>query len=90
MPSPSWPAARIVRGSSGWGPMIGKESGVAARKPDVLLFGSESAGVPGHVHAAATRRLRIPIRDDARSLNLAIAVAMATGEALRQTGGWPA
>jgi len=64
------------------------DAGFAA--DDVLLFGSESAGVPDHVHAAATRRLRIPIRDDARSLNLAIAVAIATGEALRQTGGWPA
>jgi len=64
------------------------DAGFAA--DDVLLFGSESAGVPGHVHAAAAQRVRIPIRDDARSLNLAIAVAMATGEALRQTGGWPA
>jgi tRNA (cytidine/uridine-2'-O-)-methyltransferase len=56
---------------------------------DVLLFGSESSGVPGHVHDAATQRLRIPIETDARSLNLAIAVAMAAGETLRQTGGWP-
>ena len=56
---------------------------------DVLLFGSESAGVPRHVHDSATQRLRIPIEADARSLNLAIAVAMAAAEALRQTGGWP-
>jgi len=57
---------------------------------DVLLFGSESAGVPPHVHDAAAQRVRIPIEAESRSLNLAIAVAMATGEALRQTGGWPA
>jgi tRNA (cytidine/uridine-2'-O-)-methyltransferase len=57
---------------------------------DVLLFGSESAGVPPHVHEAADVRLRIPIAADARSLNLATAVAIAAGEALRQTGGWPA
>ena len=57
---------------------------------DVLLFGSESAGVPAHVHEAAAIRVRIPIAADARSLNLAIACAMAAGEALRQTGGWPA
>jgi tRNA (cytidine/uridine-2'-O-)-methyltransferase len=58
-------------------------------RDDILLFGSEGAGAPQHVHDAATQRLRIPIASDARSLNLAIAVAMATGEALRQTGGWP-
>jgi len=61
----------------------------AFRPDDILLFGSEGAGVPPHVHDAATQRLRIPIRADARSLNLAIAVAMAAGEALRQTEGWP-
>jgi len=60
------------------------------REDDVLLFGSESAGVPAHVHDAADARLRIPIAADARSLNLATAVAVAAGEALRQTGGWPA
>jgi tRNA (cytidine/uridine-2'-O-)-methyltransferase len=57
---------------------------------DVLLFGSEGAGAPQHVHDAATHRLRIPIAADARSLNIATAVAIAAAEALRQTGGWPA
>lgn len=55
----------------------------------VLLFGRESAGVPEAVHRAATIRLRVPIRSDMRSLNVAIAAAMAVGEALRQTGGFP-
>ena len=56
---------------------------------DILLFGSEGAGAPPHVHDAATLRVRIPIAADARSLNLATACAIAAGEALRQTGDWP-
>ncbi|HZQ11907.1 MAG TPA: tRNA (cytidine(34)-2'-O)-methyltransferase [Pseudolabrys sp.] len=56
--------------------------------PDqVLLFGRESAGVPQDVHRAADVRLRIPMRGGLRSLNVAMAVAMVAGEALRQTGG---
>jgi tRNA (cytidine/uridine-2'-O-)-methyltransferase len=54
---------------------------------DVLLFGRESAGVPDEVHAAADARLRIPMCQGMRSLNVAIAAALAAGEALRQTGG---
>ncbi len=53
----------------------------------VLLFGRESAGVPQAVHKAADVRLRIPIAQDLRSLNVAMAVALVAGEALRQTGG---
>jgi tRNA (cytidine/uridine-2'-O-)-methyltransferase len=60
------------------------------RHDDVLLFGRESAGVPDHVHAAADARLLIPIRPGLRSLNIAVACAMALGEAMRQTGGMPA
>jgi tRNA (cytidine/uridine-2'-O-)-methyltransferase len=55
----------------------------------VLLFGRESAGVPQAVHNAADARLRIPIAEGLRSLNIAMAVAMVAGEALRQTGGFP-
>jgi tRNA (cytidine/uridine-2'-O-)-methyltransferase len=54
---------------------------------DILLFGRESAGVPDEVHAAADARLVIPMRPGLRSLNVAMACAMAVGEALRQTGG---
>ena len=54
---------------------------------DTLLFGRESAGVPDEVHDAADARLYIPIRG--RSLNVTKAAAMALGEALRQTGGFP-
>jgi tRNA (cytidine/uridine-2'-O-)-methyltransferase len=55
----------------------------------VLLFGRESAGVPEAVHKAADARLRIPMREGLRSLNVAMAVALAAGEALRQAGGFP-
>jgi tRNA (cytidine/uridine-2'-O-)-methyltransferase len=56
---------------------------------DILLFGRESAGVADDVHAAAETRLLIPMRTGLRSLNIAMAVAMAAGEALRQTNGFP-
>ena len=54
---------------------------------DVLLFGRESAGVTDDVHAAADVRLLIPMRAGMRSLNVAMAAAMATGEAMRQLEG---
>lgn len=54
----------------------------------VVLFGRESAGVPQPVHAAADARLQIPMRAGLRSLNIAMAVALVAGEALRQTGGF--
>ena len=53
---------------------------------DVLLVGRESSGVPDEVHAAADVRLKIPMREGLRSLNVAMAAAMAVGEAMRQTG----
>ncbi len=57
---------------------------------DILLMGSETSGAPAYVHEAAAARLRIPIVAAARSLNLVVASALALGEALRQTGGYPA
>jgi tRNA (cytidine/uridine-2'-O-)-methyltransferase len=59
------------------------------RADDVLLFGKESAGVPGGVAGDCNARLRIPIRSEVRSMNLAMAAGLALGEALRQTGGLP-
>ncbi|WP_119300516.1 tRNA (cytidine(34)-2'-O)-methyltransferase [Dongia deserti] len=53
---------------------------------DSLLFGRESAGVPDDVHAAADLRIRIPMRPGLRSLNVAMAAAIVTGEAMRQLG----
>jgi tRNA (cytidine/uridine-2'-O-)-methyltransferase len=57
------------------------------RDEDVLLFGRESAGVPDAVVEAADARLVIPIAPGMRSLNVAMAAAMALGEALRQVRG---
>ena len=56
---------------------------------DTLLLGKESGGVPSEVAATCDIILRIPIRPEVRSLNLATAAALALGEALRQTGGLP-
>ncbi|EYS92574.1 tRNA (cytidine(34)-2'-O)-methyltransferase [Bartonella bacilliformis str. Heidi Mejia] len=56
------------------------------QKNDVLLFGRESAGVPDYVHQAVDCTLKIPMQQQARSLNLAMSVAITTGEALRQIG----
>jgi len=55
---------------------------------DILLFGRESSGVPDEVHGAADAKLVIPMRPGLGSLNVAIACAMAVGEALRQTCGF--
>ncbi len=57
---------------------------------DTILVGRESAGVPQEVHAQADARLKIPMAEAARSLNVALAAALALGEALRQTGELPA
>ncbi len=56
---------------------------------DILLFGSEGAGAPPHVHDRADARVRVPMRGGFRSLNVAVGAAMVLGEALRQTNGWP-
>jgi tRNA (cytidine/uridine-2'-O-)-methyltransferase len=59
------------------------------RESDVLLCGRESSGVPEDVHQAADARVRVPMRQDLRSLNVAVSLAIVLGEALRQTGGFP-
>ncbi len=56
---------------------------------DTLLLGRESAGVAPVVHETADIRLRIPVKEGLRSLNVAMAGAIVLGEALRQTGGFP-
>lgn len=60
------------------------------RAGDTIMVGRESAGVPPEVAAAAQARIRIPMRAGARSLNVALAAALATGEALRQLEAFPA
>ncbi len=61
---------------------------IVFKNNDVILAGRESAGVPKEVHALADLRIRIPMRPDLRSLNVAASLAMVLGEALRQTGGF--
>lgn len=61
----------------------------AFRPDDRLLVGRESAGVPDDIHAAADARIRIPMRPELRSLNVAQAAAIGLAEALRQTGTLP-
>lgn len=58
------------------------------RNDDILLLGRESAGVPDFVHQAADARLRIPMRPETRSINVAVSGAIVLGEALRQTGSF--
>ena len=57
---------------------------------DTVLLGSESAGVPQDVHDRANMRVRIPMAEGFRSLNIAVAAGIALSEALRQTGQYPA
>ena len=59
------------------------------RASDILLLGRESAGVPEIVHAQCHKRLLIPMAEGKRSLNVAVAAAIALGEGLRQTNGYP-
>jgi tRNA (cytidine/uridine-2'-O-)-methyltransferase len=58
----------------------------AFQPDDILLMGRESSGVPDSVHGAVEARITIPMRPGFRSLNVAVACAIATGEALRQFG----
>ncbi|HEX8486210.1 tRNA (cytidine(34)-2'-O)-methyltransferase [Sphingomonas sp.] len=53
---------------------------------DVLVLGSEGAGVPAYVHDTADLRVRVPMRAGLRSLNVAASAAIVMAEAMRQTG----
>lgn len=55
---------------------------------DVLLLGRESAGVPDEVAQEADLRVRIPMREGLRSINVAVAATLILGEAMRQTDGF--
>ena len=61
----------------------------AFRPDDILLFGQESAGVPAAISGAVDAAVKIPLRAEVRSFNLATSAAIALGEALRQTQGLP-
>ena len=54
-------------------------------KNDTILFGRESAGVPESIHQSINDRLKIPMKENVRSLNIASSVAIVLAESLRQT-----
>ncbi|WP_440669940.1 tRNA (cytidine(34)-2'-O)-methyltransferase [Candidatus Pelagibacter sp. HIMB1483] len=54
-------------------------------KNDTILFGRESAGVPDKVHKIVKDRLKIPMKNKMRSLNIASSVAIILAESLKQT-----
>ncbi|HUO98294.1 MAG TPA: tRNA (cytidine(34)-2'-O)-methyltransferase [Rhizomicrobium sp.] len=88
---PSWEAFAAARTGARWVLLTTKAETMYAdfafRPDDILLLGRESAGVPDFVHAAAGARLRIPMKNGMRSLNVAMAGAIVLAEALRQTKG---
>ena len=54
-------------------------------KNDTILFGRESAGVPENIHKLIKNRLKIPMKNNMRSLNIATSVAIILAESLKQT-----
>ena len=55
------------------------------KKDDTLLFGRESSGVPKSLHNSIKYKIKIPMVENKRSLNLATSVAIIISESLRQT-----
>ena len=55
-------------------------------KNDTILFGRESAGVPEKIHKLIKNRLKIPMKNNKRSLNIASSAAIILAESLKQTG----
>ena len=56
------------------------------KNDDTILFGRESAGVPNNIHNLIIHKLKIPMVDNKRSLNIASSVAIIISESLRQIG----
>lgn len=54
------------------------------KNDDILMAGRETSGVPDKIHKKVDERVVIPMKDGTRCLNVAISLAMVTGEALRQ------
>jgi tRNA (cytidine/uridine-2'-O-)-methyltransferase len=93
----SWERFISSRAAEGAGRLVLLSSKAATPLPafsfsesDTLLLGRESAGVPDAVRDACDTAVAIPLKPPLRSLNVAVAAAMVLGEALRQTGGYPA
>ncbi len=88
VPDPSWAAFRAATAGRRVILMTTRASlaywDFAFRPGDVILMGRESSGAPEEVHDSVEARLTIPMQPGLRSLNVAVAAAMVTGEALRQ------
>lgn len=88
----NWQAVRAALPGSNWYAFTTKASHFYAearfRPGDVLLFGPESRGLPGHIRDEfdAAHRLKLPMQPGCRSLNLSNAVSVAAYEAWRQNG----
>lgn len=88
---PSWAAyCPAIRAAGGRLVLLSTRAATAYtafqyHRDDVLVLGRESGGVPETVHAEVDARVRIPLVEGCRSLNVAVACAMVLGEALRQT-----
>ena len=54
------------------------------KKNDTILFGRESAGVPDKIHKLINHRLKIPMKEKKRSLNVTSSVAIILAESFRQ------
>jgi tRNA (cytidine/uridine-2'-O-)-methyltransferase len=54
------------------------------KQNDFLFFGRESVGVPNEIHEKIKNKLKVPLSGKARSLNVAITVAVVASEALKQ------
>ena len=54
------------------------------KKNDIILFGRESKGVPDNIHKELKNKLKIPISNTTRSLNVTVAASISAAEALRQ------
>lgn len=92
----SFRAFRDVTENHGWRLILLETDGQTGlydfkfAEKDVLILGQESCGSAPSVYGAAHAVVRIPIAPPARSLNVAVAGAIALAEALRQTKGLPA
>jgi tRNA (cytidine/uridine-2'-O-)-methyltransferase len=91
----SFSTFRTACRQAGWR-LVAVETGTAVPLPsfafrpgDMLMLGRESAGTPTDILAACDSGVSIPMVPGRRSLNVAMAAALAVGEALRQTGAFP-
>ncbi len=87
-----WPAVRQALNAKRWWAFTTKasrvHSEVAFQPGDVLLFGPETRGLPAELLAefAPDARLKLPMKENSRSMNLSNAVSVAVYEAWRQNG----